>query len=258
MKLVASVVILSFSFVSNFTNAGLITDTANDSFFDEATGLEWMDFGVNNTMTYLEVVAELEKGGLYEGWVVANETRVKQLWENLYFSSADLYIPEKFYSISRDSDLWASYIPIIGFNCLCDDPANLFRFNNALFLGDDNNIKLATYSDSFFINQVSSFAWLGDFYEELPPGCNDVSCGPYPNGYKSQNIYRASYNGLDMSTLLVRRETVPEPSTLTIFALGLMSLVARRFKIKKNLCNLEGAKLTLPLHVRLILRFLHA
>ena len=39
--------ILSTSCLVNVANAGII-DTANDSFIDTSTEIEWMDFGINN------------------------------------------------------------------------------------------------------------------------------------------------------------------------------------------------------------------
>jgi len=62
-KLITLTTLLTLSFIST---AGIITDTSNDSFIDETTGFEWMDFGVNNTYTYNEVSSLLNIGDEFE------------------------------------------------------------------------------------------------------------------------------------------------------------------------------------------------
>ncbi|MFT7109657.1 MAG: hypothetical protein ACI843_001319 [Psychrobacter glaciei] len=225
-----TLLIITLALTSTFSNAGLITDTNNNSFIDEATGIEWMDFGVNNVMTFREVSDELQRGGIYEGWSIASETQVMALWHELYFSTAETFYAYRFFAYTSNNPLWEDYLSIMGFNELRQDPANLMRDSLGIFLGDDSNLKIATYHEDIFLSNVEAHASLMDFYEELPPLCYDVSCGPYPNGYAQQNEERANLSYLGYSTLLVRNVSVPEPSTLTIFAMGIIGLVSRRFK----------------------------
>ena len=59
-------IVLSISCLVNMANADVILiDTDNDSFIDMNTGLEWMDFGINNNHTYNFVASQLGEGGSY-------------------------------------------------------------------------------------------------------------------------------------------------------------------------------------------------
>ncbi len=232
--------------ISISANAGIITDTDNDSFIDETTGLEWMDFGVNNKLTFNDVVLELEIGGLYDEWELASEQQVLTLWNNLYFSQADQFYPEQFRAYAQSSTLWDSYNDIIGYNSYrFDVTGQFFRTNTGFFIGDNGNIRQAHYSENIYINRVEAFADLPDNRPyKLPPLCFDPSCGQYPNGYGPQNISRSNDDNEVYSTLLVKKTEVPEPPTLIVFALGMIGLASRRFKkqspIKINGNGLKG------------------
>jgi hypothetical protein len=75
---------IGFLVLSFTASAGLITDTTNGSFIDETTGLEWMDFGVNNGKSYNQVVSQLGVGGLYQGWELPEVTQVYDMWANAF------------------------------------------------------------------------------------------------------------------------------------------------------------------------------
>jgi len=81
LKLFALITTLTLSFI---TTAGIITDTSNNSFIDQTSGFEWMDFGVNNTYTYHEVSSLLDMGDEFEGWRIANEDDVAELMTNVF------------------------------------------------------------------------------------------------------------------------------------------------------------------------------
>jgi hypothetical protein len=232
LKAAAAGFILSASCLVNVANAGLISDTDNKSFIDETTGLEWMDFGINNNLTFNDVLLELEIGGLYDGWELASEQQVLTLWNNIYFSQVDGVNSGQFSAYAENSALWESYNDIIGHNSYwLDVTGEFFRTNEGFFVGDNGNIKKASYSEITDINSVRGYANLYDNAPYvLPPLCFDPSCGAYPNGYGQQNISRANDENEGYSTLLVKTTEVPEPSTLAVFALGMIGLASRRFK----------------------------
>ena len=81
---------LVFSFTAN---AGLINTTEN-SFIDEATSLEWMDFGINNTDTYDYVAGQFGAGEAYEGWRLATKDEVYDMYANTFLVlDADVVSP---------------------------------------------------------------------------------------------------------------------------------------------------------------------
>jgi hypothetical protein len=215
--------------ISTIANAGLIVDTDNDSFIDQSTALEWMDFGVNNIHTFDYITNQLGVGGEYYGWEIAKQDQVINLWTSLYFSTADNYDALRFFSSSENSALWDSYKNIIGVNSIFDDPANTMLWNYALFYGADGNIKLAEYHEDIYPDNTSSFARLSDFYQVFPPGCDNLSCAPHLDPV-ANNYQRRHWDSVGVSTFLVKVNQVPEPSTLAIFALGLIGLASRRFK----------------------------
>lgn len=78
----ATVVSLVMPFCS-ITTAGII-DTNNDSFIDESTGLEWLDFGVNNDLSYNFVSTNLGEGEVFSGWRLPTEREVFELFDNAF------------------------------------------------------------------------------------------------------------------------------------------------------------------------------
>lgn len=69
--------------VSGLVNAGF-TDTTHNSFIDETTKLEWMDFGINNGKSYNYVVSQLGSGGLYAGWRLPTKDEVLIMWKHAF------------------------------------------------------------------------------------------------------------------------------------------------------------------------------
>ena len=68
--------------LGNLVNAAII-DTDEDSFIDTQTGLEWMDFGINNHQSFNEVSSQLGAGGEYEDWRLPSIDEVYTMWHNV-------------------------------------------------------------------------------------------------------------------------------------------------------------------------------
>lgn len=196
----------ALTITSNAT-AGLITNTTNDSFIDETTGLEWMDFGVNNIYSYNEVSALLTSS--YSGWNLANESQVLDLWHNAFSgiaSSSEKYTSGTTFVVYEGSGIsglsnFETVMNAMGYNTS--------GYSNGRFLNDAGGLSSTHYNLSRIQNSI---------YTNV---MRDV-------GFTERDFLVQS-NGF--STMLVRevRQEVPEPSTLAIFALGMIGLASRRF-----------------------------
>ena len=194
----------------SFANAGLIVDTADDSFIDATTGLEWMDFGINNHLSYSGVVAQLPT--TYSEWRLATESEVVGLWHNAFFgdsSSAREYATGLLYS---------EYSAV-------NDAAGTSSFD-AVFAAMSTNIANHALGRFERTDYGLSYALFTNY--DTGGGISDRAFvygrdNPY-------NVYLMSADAR-FSTMLVR-SPVPDPSTLAIFALGMIGLASRRFKKK--------------------------
>jgi len=217
-------------FFTSTVNAGII-NTNNDTFIDESTGLEWMDFVINNHYTFNEVSSLLGKGSEYDGWRLATETEALDLWYNAFrFDSplAHVYFPldyrrdgldNNYYLIGYYSNFRKSYNPIV-YRSVWDDVFDVMGFNisiregstltaSGLFLTDKGNISVLSYQNKSKLTE---------------PNVRDsiVAFGAMNQINTIREIANSGH-----STMLIK---VPEPSTLAIFALGMVGLVSRRFK----------------------------
>jgi hypothetical protein len=223
----AAVVGLMLS-VCSVANAGLIEadiygDGSNKGYTIQGSDLEWIDFGEINDKSYDYVITQLGSSGVYAGWRLPSITEVYTMWNAAFYKykgQVDSYKPNNNtyadFSMQDSGALFEDAVTILGsnsFDGFTHDSWGLFQGVNGLAaviysveLGDNiNNLDSVSIEDS---------------------GILDMS------GY-------GGYTGT-MSTLLVRAATViqpsqptnsvPEPSTLAIFALGLMGLASRRFK----------------------------
>jgi len=192
--------------VSSLANAGIITDTDNDSFIDETTGLEWMDFGINNIHSYNEVSDLLTS--TYTGWNLATESQVLNLWTNAFEVQHITAWP----NTAGGGYLYYMYANDIGKQIMLDVYSTMaYGYENWRGIG---SLGLFERADGGM-----AYAFFTSWAEHTEVYGRD-------NDYES---YRAS-NDLRYSTMLVKSTEVPEPSTLAIFALGMIGLASRRFK----------------------------
>jgi len=200
--------------ICNLANAGLIevdyegiagADTAIT--FDTNTGLEWLDLTETNGISYSNMLTLLGSGQQYEGWRYANYGEVAAIFD--YFSlrsyangghalvqgsTEDIAI-ESFTQLFGDTvGEYGNYYGVLGI--LVDDLATPVARRGVYISGGING----TYT----YNQTSINACCSHLATDI-------------------RMYFGSY--------LVRdAQSVPEPSTLAIFALGVIGLASRRFK----------------------------
>ena len=218
-KILAVIGFLAFSFTAS---AGLITDTTNGSFIDETTGLEWMDFGINNKDTYEYVSSQLDSGDEYEGWRLATKDDVYSMMANAFlglgarYENANNHLPGSVY-VNDGEGIGGSvlyhFTDIMGYNReLNSGLSNEFQYSFGLFSGTDglSRIEMHRMTGSYYDLAVNDDAFIMDY-----------------TNYDS----KATSTSSSYSTLLIKNSSVtsvPEPSTLAIFALGIFGIASRK------------------------------
>lgn len=213
----AAVVLL---FATSVT-AGPITDTTNNSFIDDTTGLEWMDFGVNNGQSFNYVASQLGVGGQYTGWQLPTMTQVYTLWANAFLGTGAQYTNANHFGagqlFTHDGEgvvgsVYSATFEAMGYNEAYNvGTADEQHYAFGWFEGT-NGLALVHYNhfpDTAGISQYRDIAQLRD------------------NG--NYEAYRNS-NPSHWSTMLVRAASVPAPSAIGFLSLGLIGLVLRRRK----------------------------
>jgi hypothetical protein len=227
LKAIFAGAVLAASCLTSVANAGLINvdvnnDGSNTGFSVEGSGLVWMDFGQNNTDTYDFVASNLGAGQKYDGWDLASADEVKTMWSAIFspFAAGATYYNKDQYGTDglrieyRNGDVFGSVFDIIG--------------TNAYFNIGSTYEQLQGYG---LFEGTGGLSHLWFVIHKNDAGGGDVA---YLQDNGTWDSHKSSTNSF-MSTMLVQRTNngntaVPEPSTLAIFALGMMGLVARRFK----------------------------
>ena len=209
---------------SSFASAGLFTDTNNNSFIDTTTGLEWIDFGVNNGQSYNYVASELGSGGEYDGWNLATKDQVYTMWANAFlglnattelqnaFGIGQLYVAD---GAREAGSVLSPLIDIMGENKIGSTGSkNEYSDSLGWFQGTNGLSYVRT------IARTDNHPYIGSYtdYNDYTKLYDNGNYSPYYSDYKSSN----------MSTLLVKTQAVPSPSTFLILGLGLLGLVLRR------------------------------
>jgi hypothetical protein len=214
--------------ISTIANAGLIVDTDNDSFIDQSTGLEWMDFGVNNIYSFDQTLELIKPGEIYSDWRLATRQEAFSLWKNAFIgmgADGEVQNPDNFDFIyawdNSDSNpnhdsIWEDVFDIMGYNHrYAIDMIIEENQAQALFFNDDGSVGYAYFNDN---KNSPQFDYNADDFIVLSSLADDAS-------HQRNQVHTV------FSSLLVKPvQSVPEPSTLAIFALGMIGLASRRFK----------------------------
>lgn len=219
----------------NVANAGVVevdiyNNGTNKGFTVSGSSLVWMDFGINNNQSYETVQAQLLPGEVYEGWRVANATEVFSTFASIFsvpgidWASPDYFGAGEFYFQDGYGDplgsVWENIFPVLGWNA-----------HIGFETGHERYISIGMFRGGY--DMLSTFQIENMLHNAL------VSSPLNDSILAADGEYHFA-NGVSItnSTLLVRDvavvppepESVPEPSTLAIFALAMMGLTARVLK----------------------------
>ena len=215
-------IILVVTSLSNIAIAGLIENTDDDSFIDKSTGLEWMDFGINNHRSFNYVASQLSDGGDYYGWSLATMELVYEMWGNAFlgkgadetpnfFGSGQLYVET---SSSTTSNVLTSVFSAMSYNVRIDEGGR-----------SDYNVSMGYFIGINGLSYVEARQHQGSNYTKYWE-----TDRAFLNDSTNNNGAKNMADEL-LSTLLVKKSVnVPEPSTLAIFAFGVIGLASRRYK----------------------------
>jgi hypothetical protein len=185
--------LLVCSCIGNIANAGLIDSTPTKASYTTLNGLDWLDWSLTTNMTNSIALAN------YKGWRLATAEEASDLM-HLAFGSLT------YNSFNQVQLSGSSYFPN-------------YDLLESLFGRTGENISREIYST---LAQVSGFGLIG---------ATKVSrSSSFLNVYKGYNLAIVSGDTAfsDYGIALVRE--VPEPTTLAIFALGIIGLASRRYK----------------------------
>jgi hypothetical protein len=238
-----SIVFLYIS-LSSLSHANLIEvdinkDGTNSGFTLDDSSLIWLDLSVTNNLSISEVNQLLATD--LKGYRWAKETEVLNLWHDVFFRN----MGQDSLPILTDSNKW------FGTNTLsAGDNSHMF-FESLSILGADpittntngmgftySSQSIIGYFESQYNNYGYAFSTLND--TSIYRSCDPAPCFEEPINDRSEIWYfddamplpkdNPNSSFVDAGSFLIKVVEVPEPSTLAIFALGMIGLASRRFK----------------------------
>lgn len=230
-KKVFIALVLSLSCLVNSANAGLITIGALTSNDDGSTNVisdtrnnrEWLRWDELAHLTYLETLVQTTSlVGPYSDWTIAGAEEATEFLNALY-NGAD--------HGCADNDTSEIF---------CKDNLGFSSAEYTALLGDSSTRGVSSADTVWFYDD----AWVFDGVDVVTNGkasfLNLTSGGSNRKYNSSHTIVEtdtyAHTSDASIGWLMFRQSAVPaivsEPSTLVIFAIGLMGLLSRRFKKK--------------------------
>jgi hypothetical protein len=219
LSLYVSTIIWVVTSVFSIATAGIIENTDNDSFIDNATGLEWMDFGINNGQSFDYVSSQLASGGIYKGWQLATESQVYEMWANAFLGLDSSFENQNFFGVGQlkvvdgkkaDGSIFSPIFAAMGFNTIIDPYLADTKASKGLFEGQNG---LSFVESRERVGMYNN--WLDDDISQIIENNNN-------------EMFRES-GDIQYSTMLVKVLQVTEPSTFIIFTLGLIGIGFRQF-----------------------------
>lgn len=195
MKFFAILIIIGMSLISGFSQASLINNT--NTFTDTDTGYEWLKLSNTLNYSYEDIITnQLSLGGDFEGWTLAKRSDLFELFTSVGWSTRDSGGNQTIFAPSIVNALQ----PLFGKTHVALDNTWM-HYEDESSWGNTSGMRL---SGNYVIFNRNDFSVASDSYD-----------------FVGVALYRVA---------TTEHELVSEPSTLVIFALGLIGLVSRRFK----------------------------
>jgi len=203
--------------VSGFANAGLITIGSLSSNDDGSTQIindslnerEWLRWDVLADLNYTQTLAATTSGA-YSDWTIATEN------DAIMFMTALTGLTKTFATPTSFTDYNTDYS---GTSYSSEQLTSLV--GDSYFRGNtQSNVAWFHHTDDLTNPPTSSpYIWLNSTNSMHLNSCSTSCDSDY-----------ASNSSSSIPWLMYKTTEVPEPSTLAIFALGIMGLASRRFK----------------------------
>ena len=212
-----------FLFLALPTYAALI-DTDRGSFIDPNTKLEWMDFDVNNGMSFRDVERELLVGGLFEDWRLPSADEVYALWDAQIAVLGDYHnynytAPSYRGSISDKIDISG---PHSSFESIFD----VLGAKNEVYFNSAYNQWVEASLMKFQGNAGLAFIELADREDNIGLFRDYIDLTDAPH-WSSEYYYNERIERY--GTLLVKDAIkVPTPSTLVLIFLSLIMIFVKK------------------------------
>lgn len=215
--------VLSLSCLVNSANAGLITIGALTSNDDDSTSvisdtlnnLDWLRWDELADLTYAETLFQTSVVGDYSDWTIAGANEANLFLDALFNSRHDC--------ATNTTEL-----------VTCGDSGNFTSAQYTRLLGDSSTRGASSVDAAWFYDDVITDAKAG--FLNLKSGTSNEKFNTFgatiadTDSYSTLGPSSAESIGWLMFRTSTAPASVPEPSTLAVFAIGLMGLVARRFK----------------------------
>lgn len=203
-------------------NAGLISGShlTDDGKNVNLSGLIWHTWDIYN-ISRADVETLMLTGGIYEDYRYATRSEFETLFGSLWGGTA-----EGWHTTNADGGNW-----------LRDNFGGLFTSSSTgsnVFFGEDGsctaNVTMSCRahwrSDGYTGNNIEGMGWFDSEYGlGLGAGVTNTN-----NTYNKANSSSGLTHALVLRSNRTVTQPVPEPSTLAIFALGMIGLASRRFK----------------------------
>jgi hypothetical protein len=214
---------LCFALDSSCAQAGVIegSDPLIATFVDTSSGLEWMDFGVNNdaSRSVSSLVDNLP--AIYPEWRLPTFREVIDLFVGTFepFSEGNTF------DFDYDGGSTGGL-----FRYTVTDFATVGSAFNPIFavMGFDKQGSFSKEATAYFFNDIGTLSAVS--YADRDPVAQGIdSSFDEITAYVGQNETVFNLSNIDeYSLLLVRSEKVPAPETLGLISLGLLGLRMRR------------------------------
>jgi len=201
---------------SVITIGSLTLENEGDTYVtDSLNGLDWLRWDQVNTLTFAELT-DATNGGAYGGWSIAHNNEALLFHEALFGAVK----PCNTNLVNPGCDLiFNDFISLMGYTTPSE-----FR-SRGLFVNDnyDVNIDIADDNWAGYIRAQNTERYPNRYMMK-----QSISTSPV---LRDQAYWEDLADDGEYGFILYRESAaVPEPSTLAIFALGMMGLAARRFK----------------------------